>query len=256
MDSNLSDLFLSRDDLVGTWITLNDPSIAELSAELGFDFVTVDLEHTHNTIETVVHMSRAVNAASRETGLIVRVPTNDPIWIRRVLDVGVDGVLIPFVNTAQEAELAVSATKYPPEGIRGVGPIRAARYSTARDEYLATANDQMLTLVQIETQEGLENIERISAVDGVDGVFIGRTDLSASLFGVAEEPTESELRTAIDRVIEVARKEGKAVGTVVTDKEDISMWMDRGMTYLNVGIDYKHLADRNKSYKDEFDRVT
>lgn len=252
MQARLRQLFDERDDLVGSWLSSHDPKIAELIAELGFDFITIDTEHAPNSIETVASLTQAIDAARNETGVIVRVPWNDPVRIKRVLDIGASGVLIPMIETVEDAEAAVRATHYPPDGIRGVGPLRASRYGLDFDEYVETANERILTTIQIETRTGLENVEVIAAVEGIDALFIGPADLSASL-GVLSEDDSPVLEDAIERIVTAAHDEGKAVGTVVGSTEGIRPWVERGVDYLNVGSDISYIREAGPARKRIFE---
>ena len=175
-----------------------------MSASLGFDFLLIDTEHTTMSLETVENMVRAADAADGEAPTVVRVPWNDPVRIKRVLDIGVDGVMVPMVESADEARELVSATRYPPEGKRGIAAGRAADYGLHFEEYVRNADGSILTVVQIETETGLANVDEIAAVDGVDALFVGPADLSGSL-GVFAQWESDRLADAIDDVVEIGR---------------------------------------------------
>lgn len=246
--------FLNGAPAMGGWISLTDPAVVELFAEFGFDFLTLDMEHSPMTIRTIEAMARAAAAATGSTTVLVRLPWNDPVVIKRVLDVGVGGVVVPMVETAEQARRAVSAVKYPPDGGRGVSPLRASRYYLEYDEYLAAANDDLVTIVQIESEEAVENIERIVAVDGLDAIFLGPSDLAADLDHVGD-PNAAAVVDSCQRVIQVAHEADVPVGTVVVTVDDVETWMDRDIDYLNVGSDVTHLIDGLESYERAFDRA-
>src|SRR5882672_748543 len=164
---------------IGLWMSLTSPFATEVVAGAGFDWILLDMEHSANDLPEIVHHLRAAQGGTAEP--IVRVPWNEPVMVKRVLDVGAQSLLFPFVQSADEARRAVAATRYPPNGIRGVaGLTRANRYGRVKD-YAKRAADELCVLVQVETQQALGEIEAIAAIDGVDGLFIGPADLSASM---------------------------------------------------------------------------
>ncbi|MFB9807932.1 HpcH/HpaI aldolase/citrate lyase family protein [Haladaptatus pallidirubidus] len=189
--SELRQAVRAGDSVVGTWVTIGHPAVAEMSAELGFDFVVLDAEHSSMSLETVENLARAVDAASGETKPVVRLPDDDPTRIKRVLDTGVSGVIVPMIETAEQARAVVRATRYPPEGERGVAGSRAAKYGLELEEYFERANDELLVMVQIESAKGVGHAGSIAAVDGVDALFVGPADLSASIgrFGETDSST-------------------------------------------------------------------
>lgn len=250
----LKQKFESRTNIVSAWLSVGHPAVAEVTAAQGFDFVLIDTEHTAMSLETVENMSRGVDATEGETETIVRVPSNDPVRIKRVLDIGVAGVMVPMVETEAEAREVVRATQYPPAGIRGVASGRAAEYGDDFRGYVETANDSMVTIVQIENQQGIKNAADIAAVDGVDAVFVGPADLSANL-GVFAEWENERLDEAIQQVINGADSAGVPVGTLVVDPDDIEMRVDQGFDYLIVGKDTSHLASANEEVRERYERV-
>jgi 2-keto-3-deoxy-L-rhamnonate aldolase RhmA len=239
---------------VGTWLSIGHPSVAEVSASLGFDFLLVDTEHTTMSLETVENMVRAADAAEGETPTVVRVPWNDPVRVKRVLDIGVDGVMVPMVETADEASELVSATRYPPEGKRGIAAGRAADYGLHFEEYVHEANGSILTIVQIETETGLANVDEIAAVNGVDALFVGPADLSGSL-GVFGEWESDRLVDAIDEVVASAREADTPVGTLTLEREDITVRIEQGFDFLIVGKDTATLAAANREALAEYERA-
>ncbi|ADB62876.1 4-hydroxy-2-oxovalerate aldolase (plasmid) [Haloterrigena turkmenica DSM 5511] len=231
-----------REPLVGTWVALSDPAIAELSACLEFDAVMIDGEHSTNSIETITEMARAIDAADvdPDPGAIVRLSENDPTEIKRVLDAGVDGVMAPMIDTPEDARALVEATRYPPEGVRGVGYGRGTEYGEAFPEYLERANEDLVTIAQIETEAGLENVEEIAAVDGLDGLFVGPADLSAAL-GIFGETDGDEFVEAVDRVLEAGHAVNKPVATLAFEEDEIERWVDRGFDFVLAGVDIDYV---------------
>jgi 4-hydroxy-2-oxoheptanedioate aldolase len=180
-------------------------------------------------------------AAPYPTHPVVRVPWNDMVTIKRVLDIGAQSLLVPYVSTAAEARAAVSYTRYPPGGVRGVaGTTRATRFGRVKD-YARRAHEEICVLVQVETQPALANIEEICAVDGVDGVFIGPADLHASM-GFPGEIANAKVKPLIDEAIRRIRKSGKAPGILTPNEADARQWLECGTLFCAVGADVGILA--------------
>ncbi|WP_436344830.1 HpcH/HpaI aldolase family protein [Natronorubrum sp. FCH18a] len=243
-----------REPLVGTWVALSDPAIAELSAHLEFDAVMIDGEHSTNSIETITEMARAIDAADVDTdpGAIVRLSENDPTEIKRVLDAGVDGVMAPMIDTPEDARALVEATRYPPEGVRGVGYGRGTEYGEAFPEYVERANDELVAIAQIETEAGLENVAEIAAVDGLDGLFVGPADLSAAL-GIFGETAGDEFLEAVDRVLEAGHAADKPVATLAFEEDEIQRWVDRGFDFVLAGVDIDYVKAGGRRAKAMFE---
>ncbi|WP_458209526.1 HpcH/HpaI aldolase family protein [Haladaptatus sp. NG-SE-30] len=239
--------------VVGTWVTIGHPAVAELSAELDFDFVVIDAEHSSMSLESVENLARAVDAASSEAKPIVRVPDDDPARIKRVLDTGVSGVIVPMVETVEQARTVVEATRYPPDGVRGVAGSRASAYGLGLAEYFEQANDDLLVVVQIETTTGVENAEAIGAVEGVDALFVGPADLSASVGRFGE--TDS-LDTEISAVLDSAHDADTSVGTIALDPEEVERWADAGFDFQVVGIDFDYLIEGAMRAKQGYESLT
>ncbi|NGM67701.1 aldolase [Natronolimnobius sp. AArcel1] len=232
----------NREPLVGTWVALGDPAIAELSASLAFDAVVIDGEHSTNSLETITEMVRAVDAASadREVGSIVRLSENDATEIKRVLDSGVSGVMAPMIDSPEDARELVEATRYPPDGVRGVGYGRGTGYGEAFPDYLEQANDEIVTIAQIETEAGFEHVEEIAAVDGLDGLFVGPADLSAAL-GMFGETESDDFLSAVDRVLEAGHAVDKPVATLAFEEAEIERWVDCGFDFVLAGVDIDYI---------------
>jgi len=224
---------------IGLWSSLSSNYTVEVIAGAGFDWILLDTEHSPNDLESLLTQLQA--AAPYATTPIVRVPWNDMVTIKRVLDVGAQSLLIPYVSTAAEASNAVAYTRYPPQGQRGVaGTTRASRFGRIRD-YARRAHEELCVLVQVETQQGLESIEAICAVEGVDGVFIGPADLHASL-GYTGETANPKVVPVIEEAIRRIRKAGKAPGILTPVEADARRYLECGALFVAVGADVGLLA--------------
>jgi 4-hydroxy-2-oxoheptanedioate aldolase len=224
---------------IGLWSSLSSNYTVEVIAGAGFDWILLDSEHSPNDLESLLTQLQA--AAPYPTNAVVRVPWNDMVTIKRVLDIGAQSLLVPYVSTRAEAESAVSYTRYPPAGVRGVaGTTRASRFGRVKD-YARRAHEEICLLVQVETQAALDNIEAICAVDGIDGVFIGPADLHASL-GYAGEIASPKVKPLIDDAIRRIRKAGKAPGILTPNEADARHWLECGALFVAVGADVGILA--------------
>jgi 4-hydroxy-2-oxoheptanedioate aldolase len=224
---------------IGLWSSLSSNYSVEVIAGAGFDWILLDCEHSPNDLESLLAQLQA--AAPYPSHPVVRVPWNDMVNIKRVLDVGAQSLLIPYVSTAEEAKAAVAHTRYPPAGVRGVaGTTRATRFGRVKD-YAKRAHEEICVLVQVETQSAVDNIEAICAVDGVDGVFIGPADLHASL-GYTGEIANPKVKPMIDDAIKRIRKAGKAPGILTPNEADAKHWLGCGGLFVAVGADVGILA--------------
>jgi len=224
---------------IGLWSSLSSNYSVEVIAGAGFDWILLDCEHSPNDLESLLAQLQA--AAPYPTHPVVRVPWNDMVNIKRVLDVGAQSLLIPYVSTAEEARAAVSYTRYPPAGVRGVaGTTRATRFGRIKD-YAKRAHEEICVLVQVETQAALDNIEAICAVDGVDGVFVGPADLHASL-GYTGEIANPKVKPMIDDALKRIRKAGRAPGILTPNEADAKHWLGCGALFVAVGADVGILA--------------
>lgn len=224
------------EQVYGTWITLESPIATELMSTLGFDYFVFDTEHAPLDVYMAQTLMQAMRGDSKTTP-IVRVWWNDIVAIKRALDIGAHGVLVPWVNNKDEAELAVKATRYAPEGLRGCGPRRAAMFDP---DYLKTANDEILVICQIETKEAVENIEDIVSVEGMDVSYIGPADLSAS-YGHLGNMSHPDVQQAIDRVFDATEAAGKATGVHEASGKTIKDRMERGYNFITIGNDLIYL---------------
>jgi len=220
---------------VGFWLSMGSPYSAEMCATAGFQWLLIDGEHAPNDVRSTLAQLQAV--APYGGHAVVRAVQSEPALIKQLLDIGVQTLLVPMVDTAEQAVATVAATRYPPQGIRGVGAgvARVSRWN-GRADYVHHANDEVCLLVQAETVTALENLESICAVDGVDGVFIGPADLAASM-GYLGNPGHPEVQTAIEGAIRTIVASGKAAGTLTADVEQARRFLSLGATFVAVGLD-------------------
>ncbi len=224
---------------IGLWSSLSSNYTVEVIAGAGFDWILLDMEHSPNDLESALTQLQA--AAAYPSHPVVRVPWNDMVTIKRLLDIGAQSLLVPYVSTPDEARAAVSYTRYPPAGVRGVaGTTRATRFGRVKD-YARRAQEELCLLVQVETQQALDSIEAICGIDGVDGVFIGPADLHASL-GYPGEIANSKVKPLIDDAIRRIRKAGKAPGILTPSEADARHWLECGALFVAVGADVGILA--------------
>jgi 4-hydroxy-2-oxoheptanedioate aldolase len=229
---------------IGFWLTMASPVSTEIAARAGFDWLLIDMEHTPNDAPEVAQHLRAAQGTSVEP--IVRVPWNEPVIVKRLLDLGAKTLLFPFVQSADEARLAVSGTRYPPRGIRGVGGTMRANHYGRVPDYYARAENEICVLVQVETRKGVAAIEEIAAVDGIDGIFIGPSDLSAD-YGRPGQWTHPEVWAAILDAGRRITAAGKAAGFLSPNENDCRSVLDAGFTFVAVGVDSVILARQTDS---------
>jgi len=236
--TNLKARLKAGEKLLGAWTMSSSPDNAEVMALSGIDFVLMDHEHGQAAIPDAIAQLRAIQG-TKCAGLL-RTPWNDMVFIKRVLDAGVHGIMVPQVNTPEEARAAVAACRYPPLGIRGAaGGTRAAAYGTDPGYYDRAADD-LIIIVQIETVQAVENTAAIAAVDGVDVVFIGPRDLSGNI-GKLNKMDDPELRALIAKIEDATRKSGKALGTVAPTGTIAKQLFARGYNFIISGSDLTHL---------------
>ena len=224
---------------IGLWSSLCSNIATEVVAASGFDWILLDTEHAPSEVPVLLSQLQAMSGGTATA--IVRPAWNDAVLIKRILDIGALGILVPYVQSAAEAEQAVAATRYPPGGVRGVaGAVRAARYGRDRN-YLHTADDEICVLVQVETRSALEQLEDIAAVAGVDGVFIGPSDLSASM-GHVGNPRHEDVQNAIRDAVERLAAVGTPAGILATAPDDAHRYVEWGYNFVAVGSDVGLLA--------------
>ncbi|MBD9467003.1 4-hydroxy-2-oxoheptanedioate aldolase [Pseudomonas sp. Pdm06] len=220
---------------IGLWLGLADAYCAELAANAGFDWLLIDGEHAPNDLRTLLGQLQAVAPYPGQP--VIRPVVGDTALIKQVLDIGVQTLLVPMVESADQARELVRAIHYPPQGVRGVGSAlaRASRWNSIPG-YLNKADEQMCLLVQIESREGLANLDAIAAVEGVDGVFIGPADLSASM-GFRGNPGHPQVQAAIEDAIARIRQAGKAAGILSADEKLARRYIELGAAFVAVGVD-------------------
>ena len=225
---------------IGLWISIPDPFTTEICATAEFDWMLLDGEHTPTDPLTILSQLQA--CAAYNTQVVARPPIGQTHLIKQLLDLGVQNLLIPMVDTAEQARELVQALRYPPHGIRGVGygSARVSRWDSRKD-YVKIANDDVCLLVQAETATGLRNLDEICAVEGVDGVFLGPSDISAAL-GHLGNPGHPEVVATIEKGITTILKHGKAAGILTPDRTLAQHYLKLGCTFVAVGVDARTLA--------------
>ena len=233
-------LAASDRSLIGMWVCSGSPVITEVAAGSGVDWLLIDMEHSANSLSSVLAQLQAV--AAYPVAPLVRVPWNDSVIIKQVLDLGAQNIIVPMVSSAAEAGAAVAATRYPPHGVRGVGSAlsRSARWNRV-DDYLQDASDHITLVVQIETGAGVESAAEIAAVDGVDAVFVGPSDLAASLGHLGQQAHPAVL-DAVARTFAAVKGTGTAVGVNAFDPAGAEAYIAQGADFVAVGADVAMLA--------------
>jgi 2-keto-3-deoxy-L-rhamnonate aldolase RhmA len=224
---------------IGTGITFTDATATEALCDL-LDFVWIDMEHNALSLEAV--QAHIIATKGSRTVPLVRVRANDPILIKPVLDIGAAGIVIPMVRSVQEATLAVQACRYPPQGIRGIGPRRASNYGRSLDvDFFRKANEEILVMVQIEHRDAVENLEGILDVPGLSGIAIGRADLSASM-GYTGQWDHPEIERVVEEIVRKARRTEVLVGMGGGDDPEIAgKWVKKGVQWIQMGGDYSFM---------------
>lgn len=224
---------------MGYWIASDNPAGTERIAGVGYDYVCVDGQHGLLDYSGWLAALTAIDSRHRAAGL-VRVPSSDPFWIGRALDAGAYGVIVPLVNTAEEAARAVQACRYPPDGVRSFGPSRS---SLRVGPDAATANRSVSCLVMIETAEGLRNLDEICAVPGLDGLYIGPSDLTLALGGcrLGDPAVQDSFDRALDRILAVAERAGITCAMHCASGELAATRLNQGFTMVTISNDLAHL---------------
>ena len=249
LNTSIREALLNREATLGTWIQLGHAGVAEVLSEAGFDWIAVDCEHTDIDFERFTDVARGMKG--RTVTPMVRVGENDPLSIRRFLDAGAAGVIVPMVNTPDEARQAVRAAKFPPDGCRGFGFARMNDYGENFHEYAETANERIAVIVMAETKESVDNIGDIVAVDGVDGVFVGPYDMSGS-YGVPGQTDHPDVKAGCRRVLEACRRSGIAAGIhlVKPTQESIDQAIADGFSLIALGVDTVFLGQASREVLD------
>ena len=238
--ASLKSKLQQRQLTLGSWITVAHPAIAEIMSRAGFDWLAVDLEHSVITIREAEELIRIV--ALSGISPLVRLSANEPVQIKRVMDAGAHGVIVPMVNSASDAEQAVKLVNYPPEGTRGVGLARAQGYGSSFERYREWLNRESVVIVQVEHIESVNNLEAILAVEAIDGFIVGPYDLSGSL-GVPGQFDHPSMAKAMDRIKSVGMASGKAVGihVIEPDIEELRRRVDEGFNFIAYSLDIRML---------------
>ena len=237
----------------GAWLQLASPFTAEILSQAGFDWLLIDMEHGPGDILTLISQLQAIKGS--DAVALVRAPWNDFVVIKRILDTGVHGVLIPYVNTKQEAEQAVRACKYPPEGVRGVaGSPRAQGYAQHTQDYLRRANDEILVITAVETPTAMANLDEIQSVEGLDVIFIGPMDLATNM-GYLGNPGHPEVQRAISEIEGKVLRAGKGLATISSTWEQARQLYDRGYQMVTLMADGVSLARLAAATVAEFRQV-
>lgn len=234
---------------IGCWCSLGSPITTEVMGLAGFDWLLLDGEHAPNDVMTFIPQLMALKDSS--SAPVVRPPWNDTVIIKRLLDAGFYNFLVPFIESADDARRAVAATRYPPQGVRGVSVShRSNRYGTIND-YMQTINDNIAVIVQIESRTAVAAIDDICAVDGVDCVFIGPSDLAAG-YGHLGDPLHPEVQEAMQKILASAKAHGKAAGILAPIEADARRYLAMGATMIAVGSDLGVLRNATQSLHDKY----
>ncbi len=249
MDNNLSrvkDKILKKELVIGTHIATSDPVASEIVCTAGFDFVWIDGEHGAMDRKDINLHIMAVRGQG--VAPFVRVPWNDPVLVKPILDMGPAGMVFPFVKTAEEARLAVASCKYPPKGIRGFAPIRANNYGTMDgDEYLEMSKTEPWVIVQIEHVEAVNNLKEIMAVEDVDTILIGANDLSGSI-GLLSQIRHPRVMELCDRAADICKEANFPFGvSLLWSEENVRDWIKRGIAWIGVDNDISYLVSGAKA---------
>jgi 2-dehydro-3-deoxyglucarate aldolase len=239
----------ARKQLIGCWVSLASNISTEILGYAGFDWLLIDGEHAPNDMSSFIAQLQALKDSP--SAPVVRPPWCEPVIVKRLLDIGFYNFLMPWIETADQARAAVSFTRYPPQGMRGMGTgHRSNRYGYVQD-YFTTINDNISVMVQIESAKAVDNAEAIAEVDGIDGLFIGPSDLSAAM-GFMGQPGHPEVQAAMARVLAAGNKHNKAVGILAPVEADAGRYIEQGMTFVAVGGDVGLIRTASKDLADKF----
>lgn len=247
----LKERLRDMEPVVGSWLSIGHPAVAELMAMSEFDFVLIDMEHTPISVRGVQRLVRAIEATDGPTTPVVRVPAADPMWVQRVLDTGVTNVMVPKVDTPEEAAEFVDNARYPPEGTRGIAGSRATGYGRSFEEYVSSVNDDVLVIAQIETKSGIDNAAEIAGTDGITALFVGPADLSGALGRFGQKQSDAYAQ-AVRAIIECAHQHDVPTGTFSSDETGVRRGIDRGFDFAIAGKDASHLVAGCRSAKTAF----
>lgn len=255
MNKGLKEKLRNNELTIGTWVTISHPAVIEILSSAGFEWITLDIEHSAINIESVQNLLGHIQGNGMEG--LVRVSKNEEVVIKRVMDAGADGVIVPMVKSKEEAEEAVSCVKYPPIGKRGVGLSRAQKYGTDFEGYKEWTNSESVVIAQIEHIEAVNNLEDILRTGGIDGTIVGPYDLSASM-GYPGEYHRDDVKEALDKIVTVTQNLDKPLGFHVVESEyaELEKRIKQGYNFLAFSLDFFFLGDKAREemakLKDEF----
>ena len=235
--------------LIGCWLSLGSPITTEVMGLAGFDWLLFDAEHAPNDVLSLIPQLMALKDSP--SAPVVRPPWNDAVVIKRLLDAGFHNFLMPFIESVEQAHAAVAATRYPPQGVRGVSVSQRSNRYGAVPNYFSTVNDQITVCVQIESRAGVAVAREIAAVDGVDCLFIGPSDLAAA-YGHLGSPNHPEVQEAITRVQAAARAAGKPTGILAAAEADARRYLAQGLSFVAVGSDLGVLRTQSQALAEKF----
>ncbi|MGI6433522.1 MAG: HpcH/HpaI aldolase family protein [Sphaerochaetaceae bacterium] len=235
-----------RGIIFGSHVGFREGAFSEILGDVGYDLVWIDTEHSPLGKGDI--LNHLIGARAAGIVSLVRVPWNEPIFVKNVLDMGADGLVFPMIRSVEEAQEAIRACYYPPAGIRGVGTRRANRYNLDdRSYYLDNAHDTFLKIMQIEHVDNLDSLEGILAVEGVDGIVVGPSDFAASM-GKIKTPRDPELLAAFDTLGRIAKASGKIFGiSMGFNEQNVKEWIARGVNWLNIGFEYQYVVSAASS---------
>ena len=240
---------LAGERLIGCWCSLANPITTEVLGVAGFDWILLDGEHSPNDVISFIPQLMALKDSV--SAPVVRPSWNNPVELKRLLDGGFYNFLIPFIESAEEAKRAVAATRYPPQGFRGVSVSqRSNKFGSVKD-YFTGINDQLCVMVQIESRKGVEAVAEIAKVDGIDGIFVGPSDLAAG-FGHLGNASHPEVQAAMAQIIAAAKAAGKPIGILAPVEADARRYMEQGITFVAVGSDLGVFRSGTQALRDKY----
>lgn len=251
---SLKDKLKKNQLTIGSWVMMQDPIAIDVMSLAEFEWLVVDMEHTSIDLSQVENLVRTIQANNIKA--LVRVSKNEEVVIKRVLDLGADGIIVPMVCSKNDALRALSYAKYPPEGKRGVGLYRGSKYGTKFEDYKKWVNDELVIIVQIEHIDAVNNIDEILSVNGIDGILIGPYDLSGSL-GFPGDYKSHNVKDAIKKIIEKCKEYKIPSGfhVVDTNPEELMLKIEQGCKFLAYGIDYLFLRDSTKDGMNKIKKI-
>lgn len=240
--SSLKQKLKNNELTIGSWIMMGNPMSVEVMALAGFEWLVIDIEHTSIDLETAQSLITTIQANGIKA--LVRVSKNEEVVIKRILDMGADGIIVPMVCSKEDAKQAVEYAKYPPFGKRGVGLFRAQKYGTTFEEYKKWVNEELVIIAQIEHINAVGNIEEVINIEGIDGIIIGPYDLSGSM-GCPGEFERDDVKEAVQQILDKCKKNNMPSGfhVVDTNPDNLKQKIDQGCTFLAYGIDYFFMRD-------------